>query len=118
MELHAYPISISFVRRSYFNWEIYTECPRRKGQYSNQKSIYMWFDPNGFRARAISLHISKIVDKKEILRTVSNTGIYCSSYQVGTVYLVLSTGNISALCNSCEDMACYSSEQCLGNRSE
>ena len=30
----------------------------------------------------------KIVDKKEILRvrTVSNTGIYCSSERVGTVY--------------------------------
>ena len=30
----------------------------------------------------------KIVDKKEILRvrTVSNTGIYCSSNKVGTVY--------------------------------
>ena len=30
----------------------------------------------------------KIVDKKEILRvrTVSNTGIYCSSDGVGTVY--------------------------------
>jgi hypothetical protein len=30
----------------------------------------------------------KIVDKKEILRvrTVSNTGIYCSSDKVGTVY--------------------------------
>jgi len=30
----------------------------------------------------------KIVDKKQILRvrTVSNTGIYCSSDRVGTVY--------------------------------
>jgi hypothetical protein len=44
--------------------------------------------PNGFRDRAISLHSSKIVDKKEILRTVSKTGIYCSSDKVGTVYLV------------------------------
>jgi hypothetical protein len=31
---------------------------------------------------------SKIVDKKKTLRTVSNTGIYCSSGEVGTVYLV------------------------------
>jgi predicted RNase H-like nuclease (RuvC/YqgF family) len=31
--------------------------------------------PNGFRGRAISLYSSKNVDKKEILRTVSNTGI-------------------------------------------
>jgi hypothetical protein len=44
--------------------------------------------PNGFRDRAISLYSSKIVDMKEILRTVSTTGIYCSSDKVGTVYLV------------------------------
>jgi predicted transport protein len=43
---------------------------------------------NAFRDRAISLYSSKTVDKKEILRTVSNTGIYCSSDKVGTVYLV------------------------------
>jgi hypothetical protein len=30
----------------------------------------------------------KIVDKKEILRTASNTGIYCLSDKAGTVYLV------------------------------
>jgi hypothetical protein len=41
-----------------------------------------------FRDRAILLCSSEIVDKKEILRTVSNTGIYCSSDKVGTVYLV------------------------------
>ena len=28
----------------------------------------------------------KIVDKKDILRSVSITGIYCSSDRVGTVY--------------------------------
>jgi hypothetical protein len=49
---------------------------------------------------------SKIVDKKEILHTVSNTGIYCSRDKVGTVYLGQcifenSTVNINALCNSC-----------------
>jgi hypothetical protein len=44
--------------------------------------------PNGFRDRAISLYSSKIVDKKEILRIVPNTGIYCSSDKVGTVYPV------------------------------
>jgi len=34
------------------------------------------------------MYSSKIVDKKEILRvrTVSNTGIYCSCDRVGTVY--------------------------------
>jgi hypothetical protein len=44
--------------------------------------------PNGFPDKAISLYSSKIVDKKEIWRTVSNAGIYCSSDNVGTVYLV------------------------------
>jgi hypothetical protein len=53
------------------------------------KKLYMYMCPipNGFRDRDISLYSSKIVDKKEILRTVSNTGIYCSSDKVGTVYL-------------------------------
>jgi hypothetical protein len=44
--------------------------------------------PNIFRARAISLYNFKIVDKEEILRTVSNTGIYFSSGEVGAVFLV------------------------------
>jgi len=44
--------------------------------------------PSGFRDRAIWMYNRRIVDKKEILRvrTVSNTGIYCSSDRVGTVY--------------------------------
>jgi hypothetical protein len=85
---------------------------------------------NSFRDRAISLYSSKIVDKKELLHTVSNTSIYCSSSdKVCTVHLVYyifenSTININGLCNSCEDMACCSSVQCtvkqlyLGNHSE
>jgi hypothetical protein len=54
------------------------------------KKLYMYMCPisNGFRDRAISLYSSKIVDKKEILRTVFNFYIYCSSDKVGTVYLV------------------------------
>jgi hypothetical protein len=65
--------------------------------------------PKGFRGRAISLCISKIVDKKEVIRTVSSTGIYCSNDKVGKVYSVEyisenSTVIINALCNSCEDM--------------
>jgi hypothetical protein len=68
-----------------------------------------------FRDRTISLYSSKIVDKKEILCTVSNTSIYFSSDKVGTVYLVLnifknSTININAFCNSCEDMTFCSSD--------
>jgi hypothetical protein len=50
--------------------------------------MYMCSIPNGFRDRDISLYSFKFVDKKEILLTVSNTGIYCSSDTVGTVYLV------------------------------
>jgi len=43
---------------------------------------------NGFRDRDIWMYNRKIVYKKEVLRvrTVSNTGIYCSSDRVGTVY--------------------------------
>jgi hypothetical protein len=71
--------------------------------YSKQCPI-----PNGFRDTAISLYSSKTVDKKDILCTVSNTDIYCSSDKVGTAYLVQyifenSTVNINALCNSCKD---------------
>jgi hypothetical protein len=50
--------------------------------------MYMCPIPNGFRDKAISLYNSKIVGKKEILRTVSNTGIYFFSDKVGIVYLV------------------------------
>jgi hypothetical protein len=42
--------------------------------------------PNGFRDRVISLYSSKIVDKKEILRIVSNTGIYCSSDKSNVIH--------------------------------
>jgi hypothetical protein len=54
------------------------------------QKIYMYMCPTlkGFRDRAISLYSSKIVAKKEILRIFSNTGIYCPSDKVGTVYLV------------------------------
>jgi hypothetical protein len=56
--------------------------------HPKQKKVYMYTCPNGFRDRAISLYSSKTLDKKEILRTVFNTDIYCSSDKVGTVYLV------------------------------
>jgi hypothetical protein len=56
--------------------------------HSKKKGVYICSILNGFRYRAISLYISKIVDKKELLCTVSNTGLYCSSDKAGTVYLV------------------------------
>jgi hypothetical protein len=49
--------------------------------------MYMWPIRNGMRDRAISLYSSKIVDKKEILRTVYYTCICCSTENVGAVYL-------------------------------
>jgi len=54
----------------------------------------------------------KIVDTNEIVgvRTVSNTGIYCSSDRVRTVYNNCSKIPPSTLWNSCEGMACCSSE--------
>jgi hypothetical protein len=73
------------------------------------KKLYMYMCPipNRFRDRVISWYSSRIVDKREILRTVSNTGIYCSNDKVCTVCLVKyifenSTVSINALCNSCE----------------
>jgi hypothetical protein len=77
--------------------------------HSKQKvHMYMCPIPNGFWHRAISLYISKIVDKKEILRTVSIIGIYCSGDIVGTVYIFANSAVNFALCNSCEDMGCCS----------
>jgi hypothetical protein len=58
---------------------------------SKKKKIYIYVNvsiPNDFQYRVISLYSSKIVDKKEILRTVSSTVIYCSSEKSGTVYQV------------------------------
>jgi hypothetical protein len=54
------------------------------------KKVYMYMCPipNGFQDRVISLYSSKIVNNKKALRTVSNTGIFCSSHKVGRVYLV------------------------------
>jgi hypothetical protein len=56
----------------------------------SKQTLYMYMCPisKGFRDRGISLYSSKIVYKKEILCTVSNTSIYCSSDKLGTVYLV------------------------------
>jgi hypothetical protein len=43
---------------------------------------------NCFRDRDILLYSYKIVDKKDVLCTVLDTGIYCSSNKDGTLYLV------------------------------
>jgi hypothetical protein len=54
--------------------------------HSKQKDVYIYIYriQNGFRDTTISLYSSKFVERKEILRTVSN----CSSDKFGTVYLV------------------------------
>jgi hypothetical protein len=61
---------------------------RNIGHSKQKVYMYMSLIPNGFRDRTVSLYSSKIVGKKEILRTISSTGIYCSSDKVGRVYLV------------------------------
>jgi hypothetical protein len=76
------PVHVSQEERSVF-WEVIVSVILSKKLYG-----YMCPIPNSFRDTAISLYSSKNVDKKEMLRTVSNTGIYCSSDKVGTVYLV------------------------------
>jgi hypothetical protein len=72
---------VSEEERSIF-WDIIVSVILSKEMY-----IYLCPIPNGFSDTAISLYSSKLVDKKEILRTVSNTGIYFSSDKFGTVYL-------------------------------
>jgi hypothetical protein len=78
--VHIYRMSQK--ERSIF-WEVTVSVILSKKVY-----MYMCPNPNVFRDTAISLYSSKIVDKKEILLTLSNTGIYCSSDKVGTVHLV------------------------------
>jgi hypothetical protein len=57
--------------------------------HSKQKTVYAYVSCfERFPNRAIPLNRSKTVNKKEILRTVSNIGIYCSSEEVGAVCLV------------------------------
>jgi hypothetical protein len=73
---------VSEKERSVF-WKVIVSVILSKKEY-----MYLCPIPRCFRERAISLFSSKIVDNKEILRTVSNTGIYCTSDKVSTVYLV------------------------------
>jgi hypothetical protein len=73
---------VSQEERSIF-WEVIVVVILNKEVHT-----YMCPIPNGFQDRAISLCSSKIVDKKNILCTVSNSGIYCSSDKVGIVDLV------------------------------
>jgi hypothetical protein len=53
-------------------WEVIASVILSKKVY-----VYIYPIPNAYRDRAISLYSSKIVNKKEILHTVSNTGFYC-----------------------------------------
>jgi hypothetical protein len=78
---------------SWIGLQIYTECPSRKGPTFCEvivsvilsENVYLSIRvsiSNCFQDRTISLCSSKIVYKKEILRTVSNAAIYCSSNKV------------------------------------
>jgi hypothetical protein len=68
--------------------DTHTGCPKRKCHFWGKvivsviisKKVYMYMCPipKRFRDRAISLYSSKVVDKKEILSTVSDPDIYCS----------------------------------------
>jgi hypothetical protein len=60
---------VSQEERSIF-WEVIVSVILSKKK--KKTYIYMCPIPNGFWDRTISLYSSKIVDKKEILRTVSN----------------------------------------------
>jgi hypothetical protein len=97
----------------------------RLGMHKTPVSLYIFMSCNfiqgvpagKFQDRAISLYSNNIVDKKEILVSVFNTGIYSSSDKVDTVsynifFFENCTVNIRALCKSCKDMACCSSVQC------
>jgi hypothetical protein len=55
--------------------------------HSKQKSLYMYMCPipNGFRDRAISLYISKLLITKTLC-ALSSIGTYCSSDKVGIIY--------------------------------
>jgi hypothetical protein len=64
-------------------WEITVSVILGKKVYT-----YMCRNPNGLRDRVISQYSSKPVYKKDILRTVSNTGVCCSSDNICTIYLV------------------------------
>ena len=64
-------------------WEVIVSVILSKKMY-----MYTCPIPKSFRDTDISLYSCKIVDKKEILRIVSNIGIYCSNDKVGTVYLI------------------------------
>jgi hypothetical protein len=72
---------VSQEERSTF-WEVIVSLIISKKLY-----MYMCPIPNAFQDRAFSVYSSRIVDKKEIFHTLSNTSVYCSSDKVGTVYL-------------------------------
>jgi hypothetical protein len=81
---YIHELSLNINKRENFTVVRYKEFPRRRGQYSGRsytvsaipsKKLYMYMShiPNCFRDRDISLYSSKIVDKKEMVCTVSNT---------------------------------------------
>jgi hypothetical protein len=101
-------IQVSLKERSIF-WEAIVSVILSRVVY-----IYMCRVPDGFPDGAISLYIYKIIDNKRYYVLFLMSVFIDQVTNVGTPYLVKyifekSTVNISALCNSCEDMACCSS---------
>jgi NurA-like 5'-3' nuclease len=68
--LHILIYRMSQKERSIF-WDVIISVILSKNLY-----MYTCLIPNRFRDKDISLYSSKIVDKKEIVRIVSNTGVY------------------------------------------
>jgi hypothetical protein len=93
---------------------IYTDCPRWKGHilggqnisHSKQKIVCVLFQT----VSETELFHHTVVDRQEILHTVSNVSIYCSSDKVGTVYLVHRQHQCTL--QLVYDMTCCSSVQC------
>jgi hypothetical protein len=90
---------------------VYTECPKRKGQYSGKSKQKKCPFRNGFRNRVILLYSARIFDKIYYVLFLIPVFIVEVTKLVQFTYVFEnSTVDINALCNSREDMACCSSE--------
>jgi hypothetical protein len=75
--------------------KVYIQCaPGGKVSIQGGHSIGHSKQKNVICTCVLLRRVSEIVDKKEILRTVSDTGIYCSSDKLGTVYIVYTFSKI------------------------
>jgi hypothetical protein len=56
--------------------------------YKYKLYVYVCHIPTAFRDKAVSLYISKLINKRKMLHTICNISTNFSSDKVGTVYLV------------------------------